>query len=76
MGDPVEGDFVLCRKTSPLVNLFFQYLLRGEKATIKGRDIGLSLLEMLNGHKSTGQALGYWATEQESLKVNLKNMYD
>lgn len=72
VNDPIEGDFVLCRKTAPLVSLFFQYLLRGEKATIKGRDIGVSLIEMIKGHKTIGQLLAYWANEQNSLMNKLK----
>jgi len=69
--DPVEGDFVLCRKTSPLVTLFFLYLLEGKKATIKGRDIGISLIEMINKHKTIGEAINFWEKELKEFKKSL-----
>ncbi len=43
----VDGDMVLCRNTYPLVKLCFEYLKKGIKATIKGRDIGKSLIDMV-----------------------------
>lgn len=42
-----SGDFILCRKTLPLVKLFFQFLSQHRKAVIKGSDIGFSLIEMV-----------------------------
>ena len=37
------GDMVLCRVNAPLVSQCFQFLQRGIKATIQGRDIGQGL---------------------------------
>lgn len=50
--DAKDGDFVLCRTTAPLVVLFFELLAQGKKVTIKGSDIGLSLLDMIKKYKS------------------------
>ena len=57
-----SGDFVLCRKTLPLVKLFFQFLSEHRKATIKGSDIGSSLIDMVNRKRDIN-----------ILKSNLKN---
>jgi superfamily I DNA/RNA helicase len=50
--DAQDGDFILCRTTAPLVVLFFELLAEGKKVTIKGSDIGLSLLDMISKYKS------------------------
>lgn len=50
-----DGDFVLARKSLPLVRLFFQFLLEKKKATIKGADIGANLIHMVDGHASLAQ---------------------
>lgn len=47
-----DGDFVLCRNTRPLVSLCLQFIAKGRRATIKGRDIGRSLIVMVRGTKS------------------------
>jgi len=52
IADAIDGDFVLCRTTAPLVVLFFELLAEGKKVTIKGSDIGLSLLEMIKKYRS------------------------
>jgi len=70
--EPIDGDFVLCRKTSPLVILFFLYLLEGKKATIRGKDIGISLLEMIEGHKTIGSLLAFWQNELKKFGNELK----
>ena len=45
--DIIDGDMVLCRITAPLVTLCMQYIANGTKAYVKGRDIGLNLINML-----------------------------
>ena len=48
-----ENDIVICRKTAPLIHVFFELLKRGVKAQIIGRDIesGLvSLAEKVQGY--------------------------
>lgn len=50
-----DGDFILARKSLPLVRLFFSYLVMRKKATIKGSDFGVNLLHMIEGQKSLAQ---------------------
>lgn len=42
-----DGDMVLCRLTAPLVALCMQYIANNVKAYVKGRDIGLNLINMI-----------------------------
>ena len=56
-----SGDFILCRKTLPLVKLFFQFLTDHKKAIIKGSDIGLTLIDMVKRKRNL-----------DALKINLK----
>jgi superfamily I DNA/RNA helicase len=42
-----DGDMVLCRVTAPLVKLCMQYIADGVKAYVKGRDIGINLINMI-----------------------------
>jgi len=58
-----DGDFVLARKTLPLIRLFFNYLVLKKKATIKGSDLGVNLIHMVEGAKSLAQ-LGATLTNQ------------
>jgi len=46
-----DGDMVLCRVTAPLVQLCMQYIANGTKAYVKGRDIGVNLINMINNTK-------------------------
>jgi len=50
--EPVDGDFILCRKTAPLMKIFLHLIINGKRATIKGSDIGRNLIEMV-GNKAT-----------------------
>lgn len=43
-----DGDMILCRANAPLVNQCFRFLTRGQKATIQGRDVADSLLELID----------------------------
>lgn len=47
-----DGDMVLCRNTYPLVKLCFDYLKKGVKAIIKGRDIGNALIGIIQKSKT------------------------
>jgi superfamily I DNA/RNA helicase len=51
IADLKDGDMVLCRQTYPLVKLCFDLLKKGIKASIKGRDIGQNLINMVEGTK-------------------------
>ena len=47
VADIQDGDMVLCRLSAPLVALCIKYIGEGVKAYIKGRDIGVNLINML-----------------------------
>ena len=49
--DIKDGDMVLCRVTAPLVALCMQYISKGVKAYVKGRDIGANLINMIKKTK-------------------------
>lgn len=42
-----DGDVVLCRTTAPLVKECFYFIRQGRKATVKGRDIGKDLKDLI-----------------------------
>jgi superfamily I DNA/RNA helicase len=54
------------------VKLFFKYLMEEKKAMIKGRDVGLSLIEMTEEHKTINPLVAHWTNEVEKYKVDLK----
>lgn len=41
-----QGDLVICRKTAPLVSVFFDLVLQGKKASIVGKDIEQGLVNL------------------------------
>lgn len=43
-----EGDFVLCRNTKPLVELYFKYLRLHKKCWIRGNEIGEKIIRLLS----------------------------
>lgn len=57
LDEATDGDFVLARKTKPLVVLFFQYLVKKRKAMIKGADIGEKLIDKIKDYKTIPEAL-------------------
>lgn len=48
-----DGDFVICRNVRPLVKLCMDLLIEGKKATVRGRDIGLNMVNMLKRTKTS-----------------------
>jgi len=50
-----DGDFILARKSLPLIRLFFNFLIMKKKATIKGSDFGINLIHMIESEKSLAQ---------------------
>lgn len=57
--DVKDGDFVLCRTTAPLISRCLQLIRRGQKAVVKGRDLGngiLDLIEKIHGAPKVLQA--------------------
>ena len=49
--DVQDGDMVLCRVSAPLVDLCMRYIASGVKAYVKGRDIGMNLINMIKKTK-------------------------
>lgn len=42
-----DGDMILCRLTAPLVQQCMSYIANGTKAYVKGRDIGVNLINLI-----------------------------
>lgn len=55
-----DGDMVFCRTKMPLIKLYMRYLRMGVKSYVRGQDIGLNLLRMVD------------KTEQIMLNVSLQ----
>lgn len=68
-----DGDFVLCRTTMPLVKLFFHFLSKGKKATIKGSDIGSSLMDMIRRFNNINSLTEYWNNELMNFQRSVIN---
>ena len=51
IADVQDGDMVLCRVSAPLVDLCMRYIANGVKAYVKGRDIGMNLINMIKKTK-------------------------
>lgn len=47
LSDVEDGDMILCRLVSPLVDICMMYIKNGIKAYIKGGDIGKNLINMI-----------------------------
>jgi DNA helicase-2/ATP-dependent DNA helicase PcrA len=74
-GDVFEaqsGDFILCRTTMPLVKLFFEFLVRQKKAIIKGRDIGLQLIDLIGKINTIEKLKSFWNNELSKFRKDLK----
>ena len=65
----VDGDFILCRTTMPLVKLCMGYLKQGRKAFIKGKDIGANIIRFIEKSKLvyTKDLHAYFITERHTL---------
>lgn len=46
-----EGDMVLCRNVKPLIQLYFTLLMLNKKVTIKGKDLGKGIQDLLKDTK-------------------------
>lgn len=53
VADVKDGDMILCRVTAPLVKLCIQYIASGVKAYVKGRDIGVNLINIIKKTKKS-----------------------
>lgn len=67
-----SGDFILCRTTMPLVKLFFEFLMRGKKAIIKGSDIGIHLIELIGKINNLPKLVNFWEDELIEFRRDLK----
>jgi superfamily I DNA/RNA helicase len=70
-----EGDFVLCRNTRPLIDVFFKLIDQNKKAYVVGKDMEKGLLAMLSGFDSydtTGDAMEKINELKEKLVLELK----
>lgn len=66
-----DGDFILCRKTMPLIKIFFEFLTQKKKAVIKGSDIGVHLIELTKGFNGIPELIVHWKDEVEKMKTEL-----
>jgi len=73
IGEAESGDFILCRTTMPLVKLFFEFLIQGKKAVVKGSDIGIHLIELIGDIKTTNLLVEFWEKELDVFSNDLKN---
>ena len=55
--DPQDSDLVICRTNAPLVKSCFEIIRKGKKATVKGRDIGQNLIDLI-GQIPKGKDIG------------------
>lgn len=69
----LEGDFVLCRTTKPLISLCLDFISDNKKAFVKGADIGASLATMLKRTKKTKteDALKFFEEDLRKIKNKL-----
>ena len=72
--DVKDGDMVLCRVTAPLVKLCIQYIASGVKAYVKGRDIGVNLINMIKKTKKTNISDCYACFDKELGKIKERVM--
>ncbi len=63
-----SGDMILCRNTFPLVRLTLQYIGKGIKARIKGREIGASIIKMIRDTKED-DIVGLYSALKAELEI-------
>jgi len=73
LNEAKSGDFILCRTTMPLVKLFFEFLIQGKKAIVKGSDIGVHLIELIGKIKDIKILIDFWESELQIFKNDLKS---
>jgi superfamily I DNA/RNA helicase len=65
-----EEFLVVCRVTAPLISLAFKLLQRGVPAQVKGRDIGRSLISLLDELESSkGFQIAAWGASVATFKA-------
>jgi DNA helicase II / ATP-dependent DNA helicase PcrA len=73
IGEAESGDFILCRTTMPLVKLFFEFLIQGKKAIVKGSDIGVHLIELIGTINNIKALIVFWEKELNDFAMDLRN---
>lgn len=63
LSEAQDGDFVLCRSTAPLIELFFEILSDDKKVMIKGSDVGLSLIRLIGKFQNIENLINHWNDE-------------
>lgn len=64
-----DGDMVLCRVTTPLISLCMKYISEGTKAHVKGKDIGVNLINMIKRTKKSNTTDILKSLDKESKKI-------
>jgi hypothetical protein len=67
-----DGDMILCRLVSPLVDVCITYIKQGVKAYIKGGDIGANLVKMIQNTNREAMEDVMIIFEKELAKIALK----
>lgn len=67
-----DGDMILCRTVSPLVDVCIDYIKQGIKAYIKGGDIGANLVRMIQNTNRESMEDVMLFFEKELSKIALK----
>lgn len=73
-----DGDMILCRANGPLVNNCFRFIKRGRRATIQGRNIGDSLIALVEKLDALSvqdllQKLGDWLVKEQQKENGQRN---
>ena len=72
LNEAKSGDFVLCRTTKPLVELFFLLLEENKKAMINGKDFGIDLISLIGTISNISNLIVYWNKELFDYSEKLK----
>lgn len=72
--EATDGDFILCRKESPLFELFFELLMKGKKAVVKGTEMGKNVIDMTKGFTDMNSAVSHWNGKLRELRNNLMSI--
>ncbi len=59
-----DGDWVLCRNVKPLIILCLRLIKSGEKAVVRGNDIGKAIINMLKRTKQNNKKMAYYIIKQ------------
>ena len=66
-----SGDLILCRTTTPLIKLFFHFLVNHKKAYIRGNDIGIRLIELIGSCQTLPDLKNHWDRELKKYQNDL-----